>query len=260
VQTDGVMYRIGLDWPWVTHAIMGPLGVVLLLGLRCVPFSFLAITAAMAGLGQEFEDAARVHGASRARAMRLIIPILAAAIWSALAIGFAGRSATSAWPRRSRTTRTSRSRPTRSTRRSATSRRTGGPGRRAGRGRDDRGDGGGRQRTAAARAGARSPAPGTDALLLIRPTGVRLCGPGDDEHHLAGRVSDVAFRGRGYEHAIDIPGHGRLTGVFADRKTARGEPVRLRLGPAGCHLFAAPAPAGEHADPAAAPSAPALTA
>jgi iron(III) transport system permease protein len=89
VQPDGVMYRLGLDWPWVTHAIMGPFGVVLLLGLRCVPFSFLAITAALAGLGQEFEDAARVHGASRAQALRLIIPILAPAIWSALAIGFA---------------------------------------------------------------------------------------------------------------------------------------------------------------------------
>jgi iron(III) transport system permease protein len=89
VQPDGVMYRIGLDWPWVTHAIMGPFGVVLLLGLRCVPFSYLAISAAMAGLGQEFEDAARVHGASRTQALRLIIPILAPAIASALAIGFA---------------------------------------------------------------------------------------------------------------------------------------------------------------------------
>jgi iron(III) transport system permease protein len=89
VEPDGVMYRLGLDWPWVTHLILGPFGVVLLLGLRCVPFSYLAITAALAGLGQEFEDAARVHGASRAQAMRLIIPILGPAIWSALAIGFA---------------------------------------------------------------------------------------------------------------------------------------------------------------------------
>jgi len=89
VQPDGVMYRLGLDWPWVTHAIMGPFGVVLLLGMRCVPFSYLAISAALAGLGQEFEDAARVHGASRAQAMRLIVPILAPAIWSAMAIGFA---------------------------------------------------------------------------------------------------------------------------------------------------------------------------
>jgi iron(III) transport system permease protein len=89
VEQDGVMYRVGLDWPWMTHLIMGPFGVVLLLGLRCVPFSYLAISAALGGLGQEFEDAARVHGASRWQALRLIIPILAPAIWSALAIGFA---------------------------------------------------------------------------------------------------------------------------------------------------------------------------
>ena len=89
VQPAGLMYRLGLDFPFVTHAIMGPFGVVLLLGLRNVPFAFLAITAALAGLGQEFEDAARVHGASRLAALRLIVPMLAPAIWSALAIGFA---------------------------------------------------------------------------------------------------------------------------------------------------------------------------
>jgi iron(III) transport system permease protein len=89
VQADGVMYRLGLDWPWVTHLIMGPFGVVLLLGLRSVPFTYLAITAGLAGLGQEFEDAARVHGASRSATLRLIWPMLAPAIWSALAIGFA---------------------------------------------------------------------------------------------------------------------------------------------------------------------------
>jgi iron(III) transport system permease protein len=89
VQVDGVMYRLGLHWPWVTHLIMGPFGVVLLLGLRSVPFTYLAITAGLAGLGQEFEDAARVHGAGRAATLRLIWPMLAPAIWSALAIGFA---------------------------------------------------------------------------------------------------------------------------------------------------------------------------
>src|SRR5579863_6526189 len=89
VQQDGVMYRLGLDWPWVTHLVMGPFGVVLLLGLRCVPFSYLAVSAALGGLGQEFEDAARVHGANRWQALRLIVPILAPALMSALAIGFA---------------------------------------------------------------------------------------------------------------------------------------------------------------------------
>lgn len=89
VQSQGVMYRLGMHWPWVTHLIMGPFGVVLLLGIRSVPFTYLAVTAGLAGLGQEFEDAARVHGAGRAATLRLIWPMLAPAIWSALAIGFA---------------------------------------------------------------------------------------------------------------------------------------------------------------------------
>ncbi len=75
------------------------------------------------------------------------------------------------------------------------------------------------------------------AVVLIRPTGVRLCADGSDGHHLSGRVTDVAFRGRGYEHAIDVNGSTRLTGVFADARAARGETVGLRLDPAGCHLF-----------------------
>jgi iron(III) transport system ATP-binding protein len=77
------------------------------------------------------------------------------------------------------------------------------------------------------------------ALVMIRPTGVKLCADGSDGHHLSGRVTDVAFRGRGYEHAIDVNGSTRLTGVFADVRAARGETVRLRLDPAGCHLFPA---------------------
>jgi iron(III) transport system permease protein len=89
VESDGVMNRVGINAPFITHAILGPFGVVLLLGLRCVPFSYLAVMGGLGGLGQEFEDAARVHGASRFGALRLVAPILLPAIWSALAIGFA---------------------------------------------------------------------------------------------------------------------------------------------------------------------------
>jgi iron(III) transport system ATP-binding protein len=81
--------------------------------------------------------------------------------------------------------------------------------------------------------------PDGDAILLIRPTGVKLVGTHLDEHHLVGTVADVAYRGRGYEHAIDIPGHGRLTGVFAQARASRGESVGLRLDPEHCHIFAA---------------------
>jgi iron(III) transport system ATP-binding protein len=52
-------------------------------------------------------------------------------------------------------------------------------------------------------------------------------------------AADVAFRGRGYEHAIDIPGHGGLTSVFSGTRAERGEHVELRLDPRGCHLFSA---------------------
>jgi len=81
--------------------------------------------------------------------------------------------------------------------------------------------------------------PAGDAILLIRPTALALTGTLDGEHDLAGTVADVAFRGRGYEHAVDIPGHGRLTGIFAPTRSERGETVGLRLDAAGCYVFAA---------------------
>jgi iron(III) transport system ATP-binding protein len=98
--------------------------------------------------------------------------------------------------------------------------------------------GGGAARPFHAR-GSHDPARGATGLLMIRPTGVRLVSSASGEHHLAGIVADVAFRGRGYEHAIDIPGQGRLTSVFADTRASRGENVGLRLDPAGCHVFSA---------------------
>ncbi len=89
VAPDSLLFRAHLGASWMTGLIMGPFGVVLVLGLRAVPFAYLAVTAALGGLGQEFEDAARTHGANRAQALRLVTPILAPAILSALAIGFA---------------------------------------------------------------------------------------------------------------------------------------------------------------------------
>jgi iron(III) transport system ATP-binding protein len=83
--------------------------------------------------------------------------------------------------------------------------------------------------------------PGDEALLAIRPTGVFLARTEADERHLTGRVADVAFRGRGYEYAIDLPGLGRLTGIFARHRANRGDEVGLRLDPDGCHLFRAAA-------------------
>jgi ABC-type Fe3+/spermidine/putrescine transport system ATPase subunit len=100
--------------------------------------------------------------------------------------------------------------------------------------------------------------PGDDALLAIRPTGVSLLRSAEETPHLAGRVVDVAFRGRGYEYAIDLAGLGRLTGVFARHRAERGDSVGLRLDPDGCHLF--PAAAGRQAADGTGSPAPALTA
>jgi iron(III) transport system ATP-binding protein len=102
------------------------------------------------------------------------------------------------------------------------------------------------------------PKPGDDALLAIRPTGVLLLRSAAETPHLTGRVADVAFRGRGYEYAIDLPGLGRLTGVFARHRADRGDSVGLRLDPEGCHLF--PAGATAPAQDGTGSPAPALTA
>jgi len=99
--------------------------------------------------------------------------------------------------------------------------------------------------------------PGDDGLLAIRPTGIYLLRSDAETPHLTGTVADVAFRGRGYEYAIDLPGLGRLTSVFARHRAERGDSVGLRLDPEGCHLFRETAKADEKDE---ASPAPALTA
>ncbi len=47
------------------------------------------------------------------------------------------------------------------------------------------------------------------------------------------------------EDNLDLPRLGRLTGVFAEMRAARGEVVGLRLEPGGCHVFAEPADGAE---------------
>jgi iron(III) transport system ATP-binding protein len=78
-----------------------------------------------------------------------------------------------------------------------------------------------------------------EALLAVRPTAVRLCAPDRDEHHLLGTVADVAFRDRGYEHAVDLEGSTRINNVLAAMRVGRGEPVGLQFEADGCLLFPA---------------------
>ena len=79
-----------------------------------------------------------------------------------------------------------------------------------------------------------SPGP---VVLLVRPAAVRCCEAGGDTADLVGVVADVAYRGRGYELAVDVPG-GRVSGVPSAKRAERGEAIGLRLGPGGCLTFA----------------------
>jgi ABC-type Fe3+/spermidine/putrescine transport system ATPase subunit len=78
----------------------------------------------------------------------------------------------------------------------------------------------------------------SSALLMMRPTSVRLCRTDTDEHHLIGRVADVAFRGRGYELAVELSNGTQVNSVFSERRFGRAELVGLRLETAGCLVFA----------------------
>lgn len=85
----GVLVRAGIDPTVVRDLLYGPGGVIGVDGIKGVPFAFLSISAALPGLGSSFEHAARVHGAGRWRGFAVVIPIIAPAIWTSLAIVFA---------------------------------------------------------------------------------------------------------------------------------------------------------------------------
>ncbi|MHB1923881.1 MAG: ABC transporter ATP-binding protein, partial [Acidimicrobiales bacterium] len=83
---------------------------------------------------------------------------------------------------------------------------------------------------------------GSGLALFIRPAAVGLVPPRQAGCHLVGRVADVAFRGRGYELAIDLDGGARVTGVFSGARAVRGDEVGLALDASGCVVFASGGP------------------
>lgn len=87
--SHGAFWDLGFRVPWLTSVFFGPAGVVFVYILKGVPFAYLATSLAMAALGGEFDDAARIHGAGRWAVWRVLLPMIAPAIWSALAVVFA---------------------------------------------------------------------------------------------------------------------------------------------------------------------------
>ncbi len=89
LEPAGVLEVLGLPATGLRQLFYGPVGVVTVLTFKGVPFAYLAISAALRGLGEEFEAAARVHGRGRAATSRIVVALVAPAMWSALAIVFA---------------------------------------------------------------------------------------------------------------------------------------------------------------------------
>ena len=89
LEPAGVLDVLGLHAGWLRQHFYGPLGVSVVLGVKGLPFAYLAIAGALRGLGDEFEDAARVHGGGVLAALRISASLLSPALWSAFAIVFA---------------------------------------------------------------------------------------------------------------------------------------------------------------------------
>ncbi len=74
----------------VVNTIFSPVGLTVLLVLRLFPFAYLAVGAALRGLGSEYEEAARMVGAGPARRwLRVNIPLLTPALFAGGLIIFA---------------------------------------------------------------------------------------------------------------------------------------------------------------------------
>jgi len=89
LEPAGVLELLGFDVAGFRQVFYGPVGVVVVLTVKGVPFAYLAISVALRGLGEEFEAAVRVHGGGRVAALRIVVSLLGPAVWSALAIVFA---------------------------------------------------------------------------------------------------------------------------------------------------------------------------
>lgn len=84
-----LLSALGVHTLFFFHMFFGASGIVFVLTTAALPFSYFVISVGMRGLGSEFEDAARVHGAGRLLTVRTVLPIIAPALLSAFAISFA---------------------------------------------------------------------------------------------------------------------------------------------------------------------------
>jgi ABC-type Fe3+/spermidine/putrescine transport system ATPase subunit len=78
---------------------------------------------------------------------------------------------------------------------------------------------------------------GSAVTVLVRPSAAHLVLAADDDSGLAGRVRDIAYRGPGYDHRVELADGTYLVGVFAEQRRQPGEEVRVRLDSGGCFAY-----------------------
>jgi iron(III) transport system permease protein len=89
LQPYGSASALGLSTSWLYGEFLGPFGIIVVLTIASLPFAYFVVSAGLLGLGSEYEDAARIHGAGRAATLRTVLPMVAPALLSAFAISFA---------------------------------------------------------------------------------------------------------------------------------------------------------------------------
>ncbi|WP_055495354.1 ABC transporter ATP-binding protein [Streptomyces sp. TP-A0356] len=83
------------------------------------------------------------------------------------------------------------------------------------------------------------PADGASVDLLMRPAALRIGRPdaAGAERTLTGFIKDTAYRGRGYDHVVELPDGSLLCGVFDQRAWPRGQTVTLTVETGGCFAY-----------------------
>ena len=89
LEPRGVTSQLGLYSPFLYNTFFSPTGVVFVDALVNAPFCYLTMSAALGGLGSQYEEAVRVHGGGRVATFRVVIPVLAPAVLASVALVFA---------------------------------------------------------------------------------------------------------------------------------------------------------------------------
>jgi len=79
-------------------------------------------------------------------------------------------------------------------------------------------------------------APGADLRVFVRAAGVTLAAPSHDDG-VCGSIRDVAFKGHGYDHVVDLGSGYSLTKVYSSVKFDRGQNVKVCFDTKSCFVM-----------------------